>query len=260
MIQPKIWCHHDRCCEFDPGSHNARYCPEHRCKRKAESARTRLVTAEKQDEEVWELQENKKVHRMVSSQQKNEWLLANSDIEFFDIETTNLAASIGMILCACLKKRGGGTETFMAARDEEGLLSDKKLIVELRDAIEKTDYVSTFYGTNFDIPFLNTRLIMEGERPLNKYRHIDLYYVARNKLRLHSNRLQVVAETLFGDSAKTRILGGTWTHAAMGDLKALEYVAEHCVHDVEELEEVFEQLRGFVNLSATRWRRFGGSY
>jgi len=89
---------------------------------------------------------------------------------------------------------------------------------------------------------------------------VDLYYVARHRLKLHSNRLAVVAETLFGESEKTRVVGPIWTRAVAGDKEAMDYIVEHCIIDVDVLEQVFERLRGFVNLSATRWRKYGASY
>jgi uncharacterized protein YprB with RNaseH-like and TPR domain len=259
--QPKIWCHYDRCCSFDPGSHNARFCPEHRCKRRAENARKRLTSPPPDDiEELWRLQENRKLGRLETAQSKNEWLLERSKIGFFDIESSNLDASIGVILCACIKDRGGEVHTFVAGQDEGGIISDRTVVVAIRDRLEQYDYVSTFYGTRFDIPFLNTRLLMHGERPIDRLRHIDLYFVARFKLKLHSNRLQVVAETMLGESTKTRVVGPIWVRAIAGDKAAMQYIIDHCVIDVEELENVFEKVRGFINLSAVRWRKYGGSY
>ena len=70
----------------------------------------------------------------------------------------------------------------------------------------------------------------------------------------------MVAETLFGESEKTRVIGPIWTRALMGDKEAWKYIIEHCQMDVVVLERVFEELKGFVNLSATRWKKFGGSY
>ena len=257
---PKRWCQHDRCCEFEPGSHNSKFCPEHRCKRKAESARKRLTAPEPTDpEEIWRLQENRKLHRLEEAQTKNEWLLAKSSFGFFDIETFNLDANIGLMLCACIKDYKGGVRTFVA-NQVDGIVDDHQLVLDTRDYLESFDYICTYYGTGFDIPYINTRLIIHNERPIDRLRHVDLYYVARFALKLHSNRLAVVAETLFGESDKTRVVGPIWTRAVAGNKEALDYIIEHCVIDVEVLEKVFDRLRGFVNLSAKRWKKFGASY
>ena len=261
--EPMLWCYYDRCCQFQPGSHNSRYCQEHKCKRKLENSVKRVSGTPQEGvalEAYWKLQENKKISNLDTAQNKNKWLLEKSSFGFFDLETTNLDASIGMILCACLKTRGGDTITYVTGKDKDGMLDDKQLCIELRDDLEKFDYVSGYYSTKFDVPYLNTRLIINGERPINQLRHIDVYYTARFKLKLHSNRLQVVAETLFDKSQKTRVVGPIWTRAAQGSKKDMQYIISHCIADVAELEDIFNTLVGFVNLSAVRWRRYGASY
>jgi uncharacterized protein YprB with RNaseH-like and TPR domain len=163
------------------------------------------------------------------------------------------------MICACVKDHHGAIRTFIAGQ-VDGAIDDHQAVVETRDYLESLDYVYTYYGTGFDIPFINTRLIVHNERPIDRLRHIDLYYVARHRLKLHSNRLAVVAETLFGESDKTRVIGPIWTRALAGNKEALTYIVEHCEIDTEVLERVFDRLRGFVNLSAVRWRKFGASY
>ncbi len=260
MVVPlQIWCNFDRCCEFTPETINRKYCAEHGCAKKAENSRRRLQSPLISSEESWRLQENRKLDRLLVSQNKNRWIEENSNICFFDIETTNLSASIGMMICACVKDKDGETYTFKMSK-ENGLFNDHKAVVEIRDFLESYDYVVTYYGTRFDIPYLNTRLIMYGERPLQRLRHIDLYFTAKFKLKLHSNKLAVVCETLFGDTEKTRVIGNTWNQALMGDKQSMDYIVEHCQIDVAELEKVYDELKGFINLSAVRWRVFGGSY
>lgn len=261
VIFPNIYCGYDNCCYFKPATANARYCPEHKCKRKAENLAKKITAPEDESpEKLWALQEKSKVNKIETMQKKNQWLLDNSRFAYFDIETSNLNANIGMLFCACIKERGKDDVKVYTMEKDGDLLSDRKALEEIRDALEQFDYVCTYYGTGFDIPFLNTRLILNGLRPLDTLRHIDLYYRARFNLKLHSNRLAVVAEAVLGKSNKTAVMGPQWNHALMGNKAALDYIVEHCVIDVVELEEVFEQLRGFINLSAVRTRKYGGSY
>ena len=176
----------------------------------------------------------------------NKWILDNCNFVFFDIETGNLNAPFSRIIGACVLDRDD--------RDIDQYLSfktDNSLVKKLRNRLEEADYVVTYYGTGFDIPYLNTRLLLAGERPLKAIRHIDLYYTARNSLKLHSNRLATVCDTLFGATKKTQILPAVWEKALRGDKAALKYVIEHCVADVEELERVFDALVGFRALSQT---------
>ena len=256
--QPKRFCHFDRCHEFEPGSWNAIYCPDCRCKRRAENSLKRLSTLPHADEELWERQENAKLARADHSAQKNDYLLNTRRIVFFDIETFDLAADFGLVMVGCIKERGGETTTFVAHGD----VDERECILGVRDTLEAADYVVTYYGTGFDLPYLNTRLIIHGERPLHQIRHVDLYYKVRHGLKLNRNRLDNVEDALFGDEAKlkTRIKPGIWRRALQGNQDALDYIVHHCVADVELLEKAFNKMVGFINLSATRIRRYGGSY
>lgn len=255
-VYVRRWCIYDRCCEFDPIVHNQVYCTECKCKRKAENSKKRLTAPLTDDAEVWSLQERKKLNRAYVSQNKNEWILQNKSFAAFDIETSNLSASIGEILCACVKTLNGPIKTFVADTNT----GDKQLCIDMRDYLETFDYVYGFYSLKFDLPYLNTRLIIHGERPIDSIRHIDVYYTARHKLKLHSNKLAIVAETLLGHDDKTRVIGPIWLKAIRGDPESIFYIIDHCQRDVKVLEDVFNQLRGFMNLSATRLRKFGAAY
>ena len=259
--QPERWCVYDRCHPFKPVGDSHVYCTNCNCKRKAENSRKRLTNPILDDTLLWELQENRKLGRMDTAQAKNKWLLDNSRIGFFDIESMDLDANRSLMLCATIKEYKGDTYTFVSKSPKSGgMVEDKDALIEARDLLESFDYICTFYGSRFDLPYFNTRLLMHGERPVNQLRHIDLYYIARTHLKLYSNRLQVVTEALFGEAAKTRILWPIWLKALGGSKKDMKYITDHCEIDVAELEKVFDKLRGFINFSATRWRVYGASY
>lgn len=255
--QPKRFCAYDLCHEFEPGSHNARYCIPCSCKHKREAAVKRSQAQDPEAPEIlWELQENRKRSRLAVAQAKNEWLLDNKRFVFFDIETFDLSADFGLLMVGCIKDRKGKIETFIAHGDQD----ERECAIGIRDELEKADFVVTYFGSRFDLPYLNSRLLVHNERPVNEIRHVDIYYTARNNLRLQRNRLANVEMALLGTGSKTAILPGIWRRALQGDKEALDYIVDHCQKDVEVLEAVFERLRGFRNLSATRWRRYGGSY
>lgn len=245
-----VRCLYDGCHEFSSGSWNGVYCPDCRCKRKQENSKKALLRPEHYDAEVWELQERRKEARLDRDRAKNQWILANKTFAFFDIESTNLDADIGEILCACIKPMGGKIESFSSPRN------DNEIIEHIRDGLARFDYVVAFYGSRFDLPFLNTRLLANRMRPITSIRLSDPYYAAKFNLKLHSNRMEVVNEFLHGKTKKTRILGSVWNRAARGDEKALKYLIDHCQADVKILEYVFLELVGLMNLSNTPLRRY----
>ena len=71
MPQPKRRCAYDSCHEFEPGSYNGKYCRECKCKRKRENAVKRLTQEIPSNEELWELQESRKIGRFERAQEKN---------------------------------------------------------------------------------------------------------------------------------------------------------------------------------------------
>jgi uncharacterized protein YprB with RNaseH-like and TPR domain len=251
------WCQYDHCCEFKPESHNHIYCTEHGCKRRAENSRKRLTDPLVAGEDIWKLQERRKIGRLELAQAKNDWLLSTSKIGSFDLETFDLSADFGLVMVGCLKTRGDSNIFTTVAHGDTDELAG---LLAMRDAVESMDYIVTYYGTKFDIPFFNTRLLIHGERPINRIRHIDLYYVVKRVMRMQRNRLSNVEMALFNKGDKTAILPGIWRRALQGSQEDLDYIVDHCQKDVLILEEAFERLRGFINLSATRWRKFGGSY
>ena len=69
--------------------------------------------------------------------------------------------------------------------------------------------------------------------------------MVRNKLCLHSNRLEVACRHL-GIEGKTHLDGSMWTLAISGNKKALEYVLEHNKYDVIILEKLHNRIKEFV--------------
>lgn len=267
LSPPPRRCFRDGCHEFTPETANHIYCTECGCKRRYENARKRLTnlsTTREEMEATWEKQEALKMGRAVNAAEKNDYLWSNKTWAFFDIETTNLQASIGTMLSAAIKSKGDPnvwTYAVPSFRVGEPWFprNDADLVEALRDELEKYDYVATYYGSRFDVPYLQTRLLSHGMRPMSDFRHWDLFYIPKFRLKLHSNRLDAVTEFMYGKTEKTRVVGDIWNRAAMGDAEAMEYIVEHNIKDVEELEKVGTDLRGFSNLSAIRLRHYGSS-
>ena len=195
----------------------------------------------------WALEEARKDERAQAAIAKSQWLIENRSWCFFDLETSNLNANFGEILVGCIKPKGKKVEVYTA--DEH--FGDALLVEDLALRLQDFDYIVTWYGTGFDMPYLATRLQISKAPNLGPVRHVDLYYTARKNLALSSNRLQMVAESLLGKSGKTRIIPTIWTAAMKGDRKAMGYIANHCVADVKELERLFPLLAPYRNIGAT---------
>lgn len=168
----------------------------------------------------------------------------------WDLECSGLNADYGVILCAGYKTVGTGKPNVMSVLDYNGvdlLAREKKLIKDFSAVLLDSDCWLTWYGTFFDIPFINSRLLYHRlpTLPAN-YAHIDGWKVSRNRLKLRNNRLNTVQEFLGTKTAKDAVLGPVWVRAVSGDPKALQYIINHCRKDVQALDEAYHLLRPLI--------------
>ena len=173
-----------------------------------------------------------------------------------DLETTDLSAMMGTLLCASFQpiipREFGAPEpyTIHMTYGKKALKSanpDKELAAQVRDEIERYDLIVTWNGKMFDVPFLNARLLKHGERNVRPRFHSDLmYYAGYSSNRIGSKKLVNVQKFLDLKEAKTDIDWDVWKLAQRGDDVALAQVIEHCEADVKVLAEVYWKLLPYV--------------
>lgn len=174
-------------------------------------------------------------------------------VGFLDIETSNLDANFGIILTYAIKEQATG-DILCDSINKEDIAryapdkSDVRVVQNLVEDIQSFDKVVTYYGKRFDIPFIRTRALVDGiPFPyFGSIKHDDVYFWAKFKLKLNSNRLDVVARTLFGETEKNHIEYKYWVGGTRGDEESLEYILDHNVRDVEELKRVYDVLVDFA--------------
>ena len=248
---PSIKCHYDNCCTFEPNVWNQLYCPDHRCKRKEENRRKRLTQEIAADDEAnWQLEEKRKNAWADRREGKNKWILENKTFAMVDIESTQLDADFGRLICVGIKPLHG--DPIML----QSLKGDKKLAVRAAKEIRKYDYIVTYFGTRFDLPFLTTRLMVAGNPSLGLLRHVDVYYTVRSQLKLAANRQAMAVLSLFGKADRTDVVGKIWAAASEGDKEAVDYIVSHCEADLYDLEKLFLAMVKFRNLGATPVRLY----
>ena len=169
-------------------------------------------------------------------------------VGFLDIETSNLKANFGIVLCWCiLDDKGNLYEDWMTKKDVVSGVEDSRVVETCIETMLKFDRVVGHYSTYFDIPFIRTRALIHGlEFPVTgKLYHTDTWKMARKSLCLHSNRQAVVAESLYGSTVKTRISHPHWRKAMMGNAESMAEVVDHCEMDVLDLKKNYETLLPF---------------
>lgn len=174
---------------------------------------------------------------------------------FFDLETTDLAANFGRLLCASFLPLDDDKVTTFR-RDAKPFKASKvtddgKLALAIKQQLESADIIVSWNGMMFDVPFLNARLIASGHSPVrvgekHPTTHLDLMYYSRGvSLKLNSSKLDTVSKFL-NTQAKTPLDATTWAEAASGDKAALDQVVEHCEADVRVLRDVFWHLAPLI--------------
>lgn len=173
-------------------------------------------------------------------------------VAFLDIETSNLKANFGIVLCWCiLDEKGRRFEDVLNKKDVLSGNEDKRIVQSCIDTMMKFDRICGHYSTYFDIPFLRTRALIHGLKfpGQGELYHTDVWRMAKSKLCLHSNRQNVVAESLYGKTVKTRISHPDWRKAMLGDAKSAAEVLNHCQKDVIDLRKNFYTLLPFIRLT-----------
>lgn len=170
---------------------------------------------------------------------------------YFDIEATDLKGNFGRLLCMSVADVFGNVRTLRADDPQyrgTKIRDDRLLACAIRDYLETFDVWVGWNSRMYDIPFINTRLLIHGERPLRQdIMHIDpMWKAGRFSLTLHSRRLDAVAKTFRLAEQKTPLDFDVWQDAAMGETEAIDYVVKHCEADVLVLREAFDVLKVLI--------------
>ena len=169
----------------------------------------------------------------------------------FDLETTDLKALMGRLLCCSFypittENARVRPYTFRADRAPWKLkdpIDDSKLAIAIRDELEKYHMIVSWNGKLFDAPFLNARLLKARERPLRAQLHLDaMWYAGGSSNRIGSKKLVNVQKFLGLPEEKTAITWENWQRAALGATKSFDEVVHHCEMDVRVLAGAYWRL------------------
>ena len=169
---------------------------------------------------------------------------------YWDIETTDLKASFGRIICGSVyhvqsnKMVTFRLDKYVRAKTAEGMHDDQQICVDIRNEIEKANVTCGWYSKGFDIPMLNTRLIKHGDRRLKSMLHLDAIWYAKGWRGIKPNgaSLAAVAEFFGLEESKQKVDADTWIDARHGSRKAMDIIQERCESDVRLTQEVTERL------------------
>jgi uncharacterized protein YprB with RNaseH-like and TPR domain len=166
---------------------------------------------------------------------------ANS-LAFVDIEATGLKGDYNSILVVSIKPYQHAPYSIHIKQ----LGNDQRVVKEVAQELAKYDCWATYYGSGFDIPMLNTRLLKWGQPPLVKRHHIDMYYKLKSHI-LTGRRSQGHLLTWLGTpEQKMSVSPDAWSEMGFKIDEHLPQMIERCESDAKGLQNLYERTRHLI--------------
>lgn len=172
-------------------------------------------------------------------------------IAFWDLETT--FGSNNRLLAAAIADGFGAVVSWDARLFPDNCdrcppdKCDRQMALEIRDELEWYTILAGWNSKLFDVPVLNARLRLHGERPLAAQMHIDLMYYATGQfLRIGRKSLENVSKFFRSPHSKTPLLPEIWDRADHGNDADFDLIVEHNVADVLVTRDVYAHLAPFI--------------
>ncbi len=169
--------------------------------------------------------------------------IARERLLFLDTETTGLSGGAGTI--AFLTGLGWFEDGQFVV--EQNLMRDYPeegpMLRRVRALADRAELLVTFNGRTFDLPLLEGRYTMNGERyPITRLPHLDLLFPARAvfRLRLRRCRLSCLEEAVLGIAREDDLPGSEAPKAWFDYLKggAFEQVERVMAHNRQDIRSM----------------------
>lgn len=159
---------------------------------------------------------------------------------YFDLESTDLHARMGVLLVGSFMSPEGKIETIVSKKKD--VLDDHELAVAIRDKLETYDIIMGWNSKEHDVRFLNARLSFWGERRLSPdLFHVDLMWQFA-KLKVGGRSLKG-ASNFYGDiEQKLELPIEVWKRANIGDRKAIAELIDRCESDARITRELAKRV------------------
>jgi uncharacterized protein YprB with RNaseH-like and TPR domain len=173
-----------------------------------------------------------------------------------DLETTDLEADRGVILCASYESSTEPGKVRTIRQDEtnprwsEGIRGDdKELVKQVCKLVRDHDIIVAHNGNRFDIPMLRTRALRWRLSPLREVKLVDPCSIAYRKFKLRSNSLGRIADYVGIADRKTPLDMSVWADVMLnGSKSGMNKIVEHCEADIRVLRGILDFVKPFVKV------------
>lgn len=128
-------------------------------------------------------------------------------------------------------------------------VSEKTLLIGIRDLLDQADIVITQNGRSFDSRRLNARFMYHKMTPPSPYKHIDTYLLAKGAADFTSNKLEYLTDKLCTKYKKTshpKFPGmELWKECLSGNVTAWNEMRAYNIQDVLSTEELYTIVRAW---------------
>lgn len=124
--------------------------------------------------------------------------------------------------------------------------SDLRICQTLWTLLDEADIVVFYNGARADIPWINTRFLVNGIKPPSPYKLVDPYILVKKKFGFSSNKLDHICSQLGVDN-KLDTDFSLWRGCMEGNQESLDYMQKYNVQDSLILESVFIDLLPWFN-------------
>lgn len=122
---------------------------------------------------------------------------------------------------------------------------DSRIVADLWKLIDEADIVVAYNGKKADIPWCNSRFVMNGLKPPKPYFLVDPLITAKHTFGFSSNKLDALAG-YFDIPHKMDTDFDLWKRCMEGDQEALDYMGAYNKKDTDILELVYLKLRPWI--------------
>ena len=122
---------------------------------------------------------------------------------------------------------------------------DSRIVTSLYELVNAADIVVAHNGKKADIPWMNSRFILNNLPPTKPYITIDTLEIARKQFGFSSNKLDALAG-YFNIPHKLHTDFTLWKECMEGNQESLNYMLEYNMNDVKILEEVYLKLAPWI--------------
>lgn len=142
-------------------------------------------------------------------------------------------------------------------RDSKDYSNDRKILLPLRDILDKADIVITQNGTQFDVKKINARCIINKIDPPSEYKHFDTVVLSRRVASFTSTKLEYVTDKVNTKHKKTfhpKFVGiSLWVECLKGNKQAWDEMKKYNIEDTLSTEELALNLKQWAPKAFPDW-------